>query len=356
MDLRTQKLAKLLVNYSVAVKPNEVVIISGELPGQELIKAIYKETILNGAHPVIRVNLPGLNSFFYKYGKKHQIERFPAEFDFMVKNAQKYIGIISPSNTKELTEADSKKITARNKATHAISDYIVNEKNKIRRCTTLFPSESLAQEAEMDLINYENFVYSACLLDWKKLGNKMGKILFKFKKNSKVHLIGEGINLTFNVHGDKSVADKGEENMPGGEIFMAPVRESLNGYVKFEYPAVNSGKEVAGIELTFKNGKVIKFNADKNKEFLEEMLNADENSSYVGEFGIGVNPNITKFTKNLLFDEKIDGTIHLALGMAYKENGGGNDSSIHWDIVKDMSRAKIIVDGKILQENGVWKI
>ena len=356
MDLRTQKLAKLLVDYSVFVKPGEKVVISGGSEAEEFIKAIYKEVVLKGAHPILRVNLPGLSPFFYKYANKEQIERFPKEFDFIVKNAQKYIGIITETNTKELTNIDPKKIVARRKIVNPISDYIVNAKDKIRRCTVGFPCQALAQEAEMDLVEYENFVYSACLQDWKTLGRKMDKIKSKFKKNSKVHLIGENVDLTFKVHGDKAIADKGEENMPGGEVFMAPLRESVNGWIKFEYPAIREGKEVTGIFLKFENGKVIEASATKNEEFLKTMLNTDENSSYVGEFGIGCNPKITKFTKELLFDEKIGGTIHLALGMAYKENGGGNDSALHWDIVKDMKKAKIIVDGKTIQENAVWEL
>lgn len=356
MDLRTQKLAKLLVNYSVNLKPNERVIISGSTEAEELIKALYKEAILKGAHPILKVSISGLSPFFYKYAKKHQIERFPDEVDYNVKKAQKYIGILTEANTRELTSCDPKKITAREKITHPISDYIVNQKDKIRRCTVGFPCQALAQEAEMDLTEYENFVYSACLQDWNKIGKQMDKILKKFKANSNVHLIGENINLKMLVHGHKAVADKGEENMPGGEIFMAPVRESLNGWIKFEYPAIRDGKEVSGIFLKFESGKVTEAKAEKNEEFLKEMLSTDENASYVGELGIGFNPKITKFTKELLYDEKIIGTIHLALGMAYKENGGGNDSAIHWDIVKDMKKAKIILDGKVIQENGLWKI
>ncbi len=137
---------------------------------------------------------------------------------------------------------------------------------------------------------------------------------------------------------------------------MAPVRNSLNGWIKFDYPAIESAKEVVDIYLEFQNGKVVKATASKNEDFLKEMLNTDENASYVGEFGIGMNPKVTKFTKNLLFDEKMGGTIHLALGAAYKENGGGNDSAIHWDIVKSMKNAKIVLDGKVVQENTKWKI
>jgi len=355
-DLRTRKLAQLAVRYSVFVKPGEKVIISGGNEAIDFLVELYKEIILRGAHPLVKVGLPNVSDFFYKYATKEQIERFPEELMNSIKNADKYIGILTDLNTRELTSSDSKKITQRQKVTYPLSDYICNEKDKIRRCTIAYPVMALAQEAEMSLTEYENFVYNSCLQDWKKLGKKIDKIKSFFEKGKSVHLIGEGVDLKFSIKGKNSVADKGEENMPGGEVFMAPIRESLNGYIKFEYPAIRSGKEVTDVFLKFENGKVIESSASKNEDFLKEMLNTDENASYVGEFGIGCNPKLNKFTKNLLFDEKIGGTIHLALGMAYKENGGGNDSSIHWDIVKDMKKAKIILDGKVVQENGKWMI
>ena len=184
----------------------------------------------------------------------------------------------------------------------------------------------------------------------------MNKVLKKFQKGKSVHLIGQGVDLKFDIHGDKAMTDLDGENVPMGEVFMAPVRESLNGWIKFDYPAIRSGKEVTDIELKFENGKVIEAKASKNENFLKEMIATDENSSYVGEFGIGLNPKVDRFTKDLLFDEKMGGTIHLALGAAYKENGGGNDSALHWDIVKSMKKAKIILDGKVVQENAKWKL
>jgi aminopeptidase len=355
-DLRTQKLAKLIVDYSVEVKEGENVVISGSTVAQEFILALYKEVILKGGHPVLRVNIPEMNPFFYKYAKKHQIEKFPCVFDYMVKNSQKYIGISTEDNTRELTNCDPKKMTARAKVTHPISDYICNSRPKMCRVTVGFPCKALAQEAEMSLTEYENFVYSACLQDWNKLGKVIDKILSKFKKGKTVHLIGEGVDLKMKIHGDKAKADKGEENMPGGEIFMAPVRESLEGWIKFDYPAIRDGKEVSGIFIKFEKGKVVEAKTDKNEDFLKQMLATDENASYVGELGIGMNPKVDRFTKDLLFDEKIGGTIHLAFGNAYKDNGGGNDSAIHWDIVKDMKKGKIILDGKVVQEEGKWRI
>ena len=319
MDPRIQKLAKLLVNYSTQTKEGDKVIISGGTEATEFISAIYKEVILAGAHPILRISLPGISPFFYKYAKKHQLERFPEEFDYIVKKANKYIGIISESNTKELTNADPKKVAQREKVTHSISDYIVNSKPKMMRVTTSFPTNALAQDASMSLTEYENFHYSACLQDWKNLKKQMQKYCSKFKKNSSVHLIGENVDLKFRVHGDKAKVDGGEENMPGGEFFMAPIRTSANGWIKFEYPAMRGGKEVTDIKLTFKDGKVIESTANKNQDFLREMLAIDENASYIGELGIGCNPKITKYTGELLFDEKIGGTIHLSLFISYKK-------------------------------------
>lgn len=356
IDNRTKKLASIVVNYSLRVKHDENVVISGSTQASDFVVALYKEILKVGAHPILRLTLPEISHIFYKYAKDHHIEKYPKIFDYTVKNVQKYIGIDTESNTRELSSADPKKLSRRGIITRPISDYIVNEKSKIRRVTVAYPCIALAQEAEMSLSEFENFVFSATLLDWKKLGKEIDKILTKFQCGKKVHLVGKNVDLKFNIHGEKASADKGEENMPGGEVFMAPIRESAEGFIKFEYPAIESGKEVAGIYLEFKKGKVVKFDASKNKNFLREMINTDKNAPYIGEFGIGLNPKVKKFTRNLLFDEKIAGTIHLALGMAYKENGGGNDSAIHWDIVKDMRRAKIILDGRVVQENGKWMV
>ena len=356
MDIRVRKLAKLVVDYALKVKSDENVILSGGVEAQEFLIMLYKEVILRGAHPDLRISLPETASFFFKYAKKHQIEKFPDAFDYQVKHAQKYVGVSTSSNTRALSDCDSKKISARQKITNPITTYICNAKPDIYRSTVAFPCPALAQEAEMSLTDYENFVYGACLQDWKAIGKHINKVLKSFQKGKSVHLIGDGVDLKFDINGKLAISDLEGENIPMGEIFMAPVRESLNGWIKFDYPAIKSSKEVTDIFLRFVDGKVIEATASKNEDFLREMLNTDENASYVGEFGIGMNPKVTKFTKNLLFDEKIGGTIHLALGAAYKENGGGNDSAIHWDIVKDMSKAKIILDGKVVQENAKWKI
>ena len=175
-----------------------------------------------------------------------------------------------------------------------------------------------------------------------------------FENGKEIHLIGEGVDLTFSIKGKNCVADKGEENMPGGEVFMAPQRESIEGFIQFDYPRIVNGNFISGVKLKFNKGKVIDYSAEKGENFLKAILETDENALYVGEFGVGCNTMIKKYTNDLLFDEKLGGTIHLALGMAYKQNGGGNDSAIHVDIVKDMKKGKIILDGKVIQEKGKW--
>jgi aminopeptidase len=355
-DQRTRELARLAVRYSVTVKPGEKIIINGGSEAIPFMVELYKEVILAGGIPIVRVNLPSVMDFFYKHADEKQLQDFPAHWFNTVKEAQGYIGINSDLNTRELTNADPKKIAQRQKLLRKISDYIVNTPDKIRRVTIAYPCLALAQDAEMSLDEYEHFVYNACLIDWNEFGKKLDKINDIFENGNSVHLIGEGVDLKFSIKGKNCVADKGEENMPGGEVFMAPVRESLNGWIHFDYPRIVSGKQLAGVHLTFADGKVVSYDAEKGKKFLRELLNTDENASYVGEFGVGCNEKINQYTNDLLFDEKIHGTIHLALGMAYKQNGGGNDSAIHVDLVKDMKKGRIILDGKSVQENGEWKI
>lgn len=357
LDIRTRKLAQLAVRRGVSAKPGQKIVISGGSEAIPFLVELYKEIILQKAIPIVRVGLPDVSDFFYKHATKEQLEHFPNYWFDTVKQCQGYIGIDTERNTRELSSCDSKKMTSRSKIMHKISDYIVSTRDKIKRTTIAYPCLALAQDAEMSLTEYENFVYGATIgVDWKKIDKLMKKVIAKFKEGSNVHLIGENVDLKFKVHGGKAISDIDFDNMPAGEVFMAPFRESMNGWIRFDYSSVRNGKEVSDIYLKFENGKAVEKKASKNEDFLKEMLASDTNASFVGEFGIGMNPKITKYTNNLLFDEKMDGTIHLALGMAYKENGGGNDSSLHWDLVKSMKKAKIIVDGKIIQEDGKWKI
>jgi aminopeptidase len=357
MDPRIKKLANILVDYSIKVKKGEHIIVSGSTEAQDLMKEIYKLIIKKGAYPSLKVSLPGTSYIYYKYASNEQLKKFPEIGFYEIKKTQGYIGIVSDSNTRELSNVNPKKIALRQKVTNKISDYVVNRKDRIRRCTTIFPTEALAQDAEMSLEEYQDFIFNATNQNWARLGKRIKYLRNQLNKAEEIRIIGEDTDIKMKVYKKSFVADCGEENMPGGEIFCAPEPKSVEGYIRFTYPAVKSGVEVTNIYAEFKKGKCVKATADKNEKFLKAMLNTDKGAKYIGELGIGMNPKVTKFTKELLFDEKQMFTIHLAFGMAYKECGGPNKSALHWDIVKDLrKKGEIITDGKVIQKNGKWLI
>src|SRR3989344_2661726 len=357
VDPRITKEAEIIVNHSIKVKKGEYIIISGGTEAKELMLELYRLIIKKGAYPSLKVGLAGTSYIYYKNASNEQLKKFPQISFDEIKKTQCYIGIHSDENTRELSNIEPKKLSLREKITHSISDYIVNRKDKIRRCTTIFPTMALAQDAEMSLEEYENFVYGSMLQDWNKLKKRFVKIQKILNNAKEIKIIGEDTDLKLKIYKKSFIVDAGEENFPGGEIFCAPEPKSVEGHIRFTYPAIKSGVEVTNIYAEFKKGKCIKATADKNEKFLNTMLNMDKGSRYIGELGIGMNPNVTKFTKELLFDEKLIGSIHLAFGMAYKECGEPNKSALHWDIVKDLRKnGKIIADGKVVQKNGKWLI
>jgi aminopeptidase len=356
IDSRVKELAKILVDYSINVKKGEYIMLNGGVEAKDLIKEVYKFIIKKGAYPIVNVGLPGMSYIYFKNASMEQLKKFPEIMMYEVKKCQGYIGVGAPVNTRELSNIDPKKISIRSKITEPVSDYIVNRKDKIRRVSVDFPTASLAQDAEMSSEEYVDFFFNATNQDWKKLSKRFNQIQKVLNKAKEIRIVGEDTDLKLNVYKKSFIVDDGKENMPGGEIFCAPEKHSVEGHIRFTYPAIRSGVEVQNIYAEFKKGKCIKATADKNEKFLKTMLNTDAGAKYIGELGIGMNPKVTKFTKNLLFDEKICGTIHLAFGMAYKECGQPNKSALHWDIVKDMKKGKIIADGKVVQKNGKWLI
>ena len=207
----------------------------------------------------------------------------------------------------------------------------------------------------MSLREYEDFVYSAVLRDWEKEAEEMNRLRQAMNKTETVQIIGDKTDLTMAIRGRNAVISDGTHNLPGGEVFTAPLEDSVNGEVFFDLPAIRYGKEVTGIRLKFEKGEIVDYSATKNEDLLRAMINTDEGSRRLGELGIGTNRGINRFTKNILFDEKMAGTIHLAIGNAYKECGGTNQSAIHWDMIKTMKPGKILLDGENIQENGKFK-
>ena len=363
-ELRIEKLAKLCVHYSVDVQPKEEALIQGSELAFPLMHEIYKECLLSGAYPFIMPHLDTEYTFF-KYAKEHQLT-YVSPFDkFMIEKIDVRVSVYCESNPKRLTNIDPARMK-----THAASRgelsaifYKRVSEGKLKWTALPYPINAQAQEATMSLEEYENFVYSSCFADkedpiaeWKKIYKQQEKICEFLNKTSQIHVVGEDTDLTFNVKGRRWVNCGGKENMPDGEVFTAPIENSVNGTIRFTFPGIVAGREVEDIRLTFKDGKVIKASALKGDEFLQQIHKID-GADRIGEVAIGTNYAITKFTKNMLFDEKMGGTIHVALGNSYPESGGINKSPIHWDILKDMKKdGEIYADDKLFYKNGKFLI
>ena len=360
VDSRVEKLAKLCTHYSVNVKPKEQVLIRGSTLALPLIDALYKECLLCGAYPLF---LPStdFDYTFYKYAKEPQLEFVSPFAKFLVENGDVMIRVACDPNPRGLTTIDSAKIRKHRASQKKIGQIFDKRyaEGKLRWTVLPYPISAQAQEAAMPLEEYEEFVYGSCLVgkkdpvaEWKKIHRQQEKICEFLNKTSEIRIIGEDTELTFTVKGRKWGNCSGKINMPDGEVFTGPIEDSTNGRIRFTYPGIYSGKEVEDINLTFKDGKVVKASAAKGDELLKEILKI-EGADRIGEAAIGTNYGITKFTKEMLFDEKMGGTIHMALGNSYPETGGLNKSAIHWDILKDMNKGgEIYADGKMFYKNG----
>jgi aminopeptidase len=364
VDPRIEKLAKLCVHYSVNVKPEEKVLVQGSELAFPLINEIYKECLLSDAHPLIMPSLD-VQYTFYKYAKEHQLKFVSPFHKFMVENIDVSIGVWCQPNPKGLTNIDPSKIKMHRASGRELTE-IFNKRTaegKLKWTILPYPINAQAQEAAMSLAEYEDFVYSSCLVDredpiaeWKKIHQQQERICEFLNQASEIHIIGEDTDLTYNMKGRKWINCSGEENMPDGEVFTGPIENSANGTVRFTFPGIFSGREVEDIKLTFEDGKVVKASAAKGDELLQQLLKI-EGADRIGEAAIGTNYGITRFTKNMLFDEKMGGTIHIALGASIPESGGLNKSAIHWDILKDMKKnGEIYADGKLFYKNGKFLI
>jgi aminopeptidase len=354
IDPRVVKTAQLLVNYSTRVKTGDRVAILSDVEAWPLIKEVYRECIKAGASEVrVHISSAELQEIYFKHASNRQIETFPQLEWEETKNMQVYIRIWAPSNTRSLTNVDSKKISARSKVTGKIMDRRVDHTKWV---IVNYPTQALAQEADMSLSEYSDFVFSAMLdVDWNKVKKEQDKLKKLVTKTKMVRIVGPDTDLTFSIDGRAGESAWGDHNMPDGEVFTSVVENSTDGYITYSYPALYQGKEFHNVRLEFKNGKVVKAAADKGGNDLNKILDMDSGSRRIGELGIGNNFKIQKFTKDILFDEKIGGTIHIALGSGYTETGSKNKSGLHWDMVKDLrDGGELYFDGKLVQKNGKW--
>ncbi len=360
VDQRIEKLAQLSVHYSVNVKPREKVLIQGTDQAFPLINELYKECLLSNAYPTVIPNL-NVQYTFYKYAKEHQLKFVSPLEKFIAENIDVNIGIFCEPSPKGLSNIDPSRIRMKAASRRQLSEIFHQRvaEGKLRWTGLPYPIEAQAQEAAMSFEEYEDFVYSSCLVDrkdpvqeWKKVYQQQQGISDFLDQATVIHIFGEDTDLAFNVKGRRWINCGGKENMPDGEVFTAPIEDSVNGTIRFTFPGIVTGREVEDIRLVFKDGKVVKATAAKGEELLQQLLKV-EGTDRVGETAIGTNYGITRFTKNMLFDEKMGGTIHVALGNSYPESGGKNKSAIHWDILKDMKKnGEIYADREIFYKKG----
>jgi aminopeptidase len=353
-DPRVVKQAKVLVDYSLKVKRGEKVVVLADFQSEPLIKEIYRLLIRRGAYKVkLKIGSYEFSEIYFKEAKNDQLDYFPKIDMDEIKYSDCYIRIKSPLNTRGLTNVDTKKISRRSRVLRKITNYRVEN---TRWVVTIFPTHAQAQEADMSLSEYEDFVFTAInKVDWKKVHKDQEKLRKLVDNTAKVRIVGKGTDLQVSIRGRKAVNAGGENNMPDGEVFTSVVENSTKGFITYSFPALYLGKEFHDVRLEFKSGKVVNASAEKGEKDLNKILDVDKGARYVGELGIGNNFKIQKFTKDILFDEKIGGTVHIALGKGYKETKSLNKSAIHWDMIKDLRNGgELWFDDKLVQRNGRW--
>jgi aminopeptidase len=366
-DNRIQKYAKVLVEHSARVKAGDRILLEGTTAAEPILRELYIQILEKGGQPHLMMMLPGTMPFsqdelYLTYANDSQLDFVPSFYKLAYDQFEGRIRMHSATNTKGTTNIDPTKIQRRSKATSVIteSQFRRGAEGVFKWVTTLYPTDAYAQDANMSLTEYEDFVFGAVhaneenpIAFWQSVKSKQQSAVDFMKNKNQVTLRGPNVDLTLSVKGRTFMNSYGTHNMPDGEIYTGPVEESANGWVKFTYPANYGGTSVEGAELTFSNGRVSVAKADKNQEFLVKTLDSDAGSRFIGEFAIGTNFDIQQFTGNILFDEKIGGSFHMALGAGYPETGSKNKSAIHWDMICDLrTDSEILVDGELFYKNG----
>jgi aminopeptidase len=359
---RLEKLAQLLTEYSLQLKPKKVVLIRGDAIGAPLIRECYRAALRCGAYPFVEVSIDGVEEIFYREAGKDQLQWVSPIAKFKMRRVDAYLGVWADTNTKSLTSADPKRIAIADAAHEPIMNIFMKRAaaGEVKWVGTQWPCNASAQDAEMSLEEYEEFVFGAGHLDdrnpiatWKRISREQQALTNFLNKAREVRVVAEDTDLRYSCRGRRWINCDGHENFPDGEVFTGPVETSVTGHIKFSFPAVHNGREVSDVRLAFERGKVAKAEAGKGQDFLRAMITMDKGSCYLGECAIGTNYNVKRYTKNTLFDEKIGGTVHFALGAGYPETGNKNRSGLHWDMVCDLRKGgEIYADGELIQKNG----
>lgn len=361
-DPRVANLAKIIVGYSTGVQPGEVVSIDGDIGAEPLLRAVYEEVLKAGAHPMLNVGLDGIGATFYDLASDEQLEWISPLTEWMAEEADVRIGVGASANTRELSRVPPERQTRRQTAVGELLAKMMNRSanGEFRWCYTLYPTNAYASEAEMSLADFEDFYFGACLADdadpltaWKRTSKETTRLAEWIEGHEEVRVTAPGTDIVLGIAGRRFIPCDGKHNMPDGEFFTGPIEDSVEGEVTFHLPAVIAGREVSGVRLRFESGKVVDASAERGEEFLLELLDTDEGARRLGELGIGTNYAIDRGTLEVLLDEKIGGTVHMAIGRSYPESGGVNESAVHTDLVCDLRLGgKLEVDGVVMQEDG----
>ena len=361
-DQRADALAKILVNYSTRVQKGDVCVIQGATAAEVLVQAVYEEILRAGGLPVMQMATDGAQAAFFENASDDQLDWVPPPAQWAAEQADVRIAIMSDVNTRALSRVDPKKQARAQKARQGLMEAVMRRSaaGEHRWSLTLFPTHSYASEAGMSLADYEDFYYAACLATdgdpvtaWQRQSDQVNHLSEWIQGREEVRIQAPGTDLTLNVAGRNWIPCTGEHNMPDGEFFTGPVEDSANGEIAFSFPASYGGRTVSGVRFRFEDGKVVDASAEQGEQFLIEMLDTDDGARRLGEIGIGTNFGISTGTQEILLDEKIGGTVHLAVGMSYPESGGTNQSAVHWDMVCDLRQGgSITVDGTELQRDG----
>jgi aminopeptidase len=347
------------VDTCVGVQPGWQVLVFGSPAGRPLVEEIMRVIARRDAYALLRVSFGGNAGGPRQWVLEAPLERLremaPLELQTLL-NADALIVVQAPENTREDAALTSERLQALQQGLKPVTERVVSHAVPWVGCQ--FPTPALAQDAGMATEEFEDFLYGACLLDWDVERERMQRYADRFDAASEVRIVGDGTELTLSVAGRSMRVDAGDANIPGGEFFCCPVEDSAEGVIAFgEFPAVYQGREVQGIRLRFEGGRVVDASAETNEQFLLDTLDTDEGARRVGELGIGCNPGITRYMRNILFDEKIDGTAHIALGAGFPDLGGNNESQLHWDIVKDLRNGgRLELDGVVVQSDGAWLV
>ncbi len=353
-DPRLEAYARLLVDC-IRPEPGWNVLVRSQPLARPLVEEVTRELGRRGVRALVRLAFDSVGSIFVREAPLELLETLPSIERHEFETANSYIAILAPENTREGADVPAERSGRRQAAMRPVQEPYLRDEKPWTGC--YYPTQAVAQDAGMTLPEFEDFLYGAVLIDWDALARKMQVIKERFDRAETVRIVGDETDLTFSLAGREGKVDAREANMPGGEVFYCPLEDSAEGVIAFsEYPGCYIGHEVPGIRFRFEGGKIVDASAAGDEEFLLGTLDTDEGARRLGEFGIGCNPGIQRHMKNVLFDEKIEGTIHLAIGTGFPQLGGQNRSAIHWDIVKELRNGgRIELDGEVVQENGKWR-